>query len=370
MIHRPTLVEINLAALRHNLSQVRSHTSTEILAVVKADAYGHGAIPVARTLESEGVGFFGVAMLEEGVELRRAGVQTPILVLGGAYPGQEELFWEYRLIPTLFSLSGIERMGIEAQRQNEVLPFHLKIDTGMQRLGFSCAELPSVVSALSRYPFLRLDGVFTHLALADDERSSVTAEQAGRFVTAISILRDSGLTVRYAHLSNSAALFLHSVAECNLVRPGIALYGGLPAAELEKTVNLRPVMRFLTRIASLKEIPAGCGVSYGHRFRTRRTTRLAAIPVGYGDGLSRSLSGRGDVLVRGTRVPIAGTICMDWTMLDVTDLPEVREGDLVTLLGRDQGEVISAEEWAQKLGTISYEVFCQIGKRVPRVCVG
>lgn len=370
--HRPTYVEINLAALQHNFREARRQAGDdcEILVVVKADAYGHGADRVAPALQQAGAELFGVAMVEEGAELRRAGVSRPILVLGGVYPGQETELLAHDLVPVIFEMEAARRLNALALADGRRLSYHLKLDSGMCRLGFRVEALPATLAALAELPGLAMDGLISHLAVADDPTHPFTAEQASLFREALSLVRAAGFTPRHIHLSNSAALFSQQFSECNLVRPGIVLYGGLPATDFAERLNLQPVMSFRTAVAQLKDVPAGTGVSYGHRFVADRRTRLAAIPVGYADGYSRHLSNVGEVLIRGCRARVVGTVCMDWTLIDVTDIPQVEVGDEVTLLGRDNGQSITAEEWAQRIDTINYEVFCQISKRVPRLYLG
>jgi alanine racemase len=366
---RPTHVEIDLDALRNNLRQARRRAGEErqVLAVVKADAYGHGATRVAPVLQEAGADLFGVAMVEEGTELRQAGIDRPILVLGGLYPGQEEDYFRYSLTPSLFDLEAARRLNQAAERAGRPLPFHLKVDTGMGRVGFRPEEIDSVLAELSSLKGLSLEGVISHLALADEPQHPFTDEQIGLFRSLLSRVRGAGFAPRYVHISNSAALFTRDLPECNLVRPGIVLYGGLPSDHFAGSLDLQPVMSFRTSVVQVKTVPPGTGVSYGHRFRAGRETVLAAIPVGYADGFNRHLSCRGEVLIRGQRARVAGTVCMDWTLVDVTDIPGVGVGDEVTLLGRDNGNIVTAEEWAERVGSISYEVFCQVSKRVPRI---
>ena len=369
---RPTCVEINLNALRHNFDQARRQAGAgrKVLAVVKADAYGHGAGRVAMALQDAGADLFGVAMAEEGKELRRAGVARPVLVLGGIYPGQEEAILRHELTPALFDLQAARRLDRFFLRAGKTCPFHLKIDTGMGRVGFRPEELETVLGELAGLRSLSMEGIISHLALADEPEHPFTDEQLRRFRSSLEGIRAAGFSPDHIHLSNSAALFSRDVPECNMVRPGIVLYGGLPSAAFAGRLDLQPVMSFRTSVVQVKEVPAGTGVSYGHRFVAERPTTLAAIPVGYADGYSRHLSCKGEVLVRGRRARVAGTVCMDWTLIDVTDIPGVAVGDEVTLLGRDNGSAITAEEWAEKVGTISYEVFCQVSKRVPRIYCG
>lgn len=366
--HRPTHIEIDLDALRHNFQQIlRQAAGRQILAVVKADAYGHGAAHVAPALQRAGADRFGVAIVEEGIELRQAGIERPILVLGGIYPGQEDDLLQHRLTPALFDLEAARRLSDRARAAGQICPWHLKIDTGMGRIGFRSEELPALLPEFARLSGLRLEGVISHLALADEPEHPFTDDQLQLLRKALAQIRSAGFTPSLIHTANSAALFSRDIPECNLVRPGIALYGALPSASFAGRLDLQPVMSFRTRVAQVKSVPAGTGVSYGHRFRADRPTVLAAIPVGYADGYNRHLSNKGEVLVRGRRAKVAGTVCMDWTLLDITDIPGVTVGDQVTLLGRDNGNTITAEEWAERVGSISYEVFCQVSKRVPRV---
>ncbi|NLC71218.1 MAG: alanine racemase [Desulfuromonadaceae bacterium] len=369
---RPTRAEIDLQALIHNFSQVKTLAGAKrkVLAAVKADAYGHGAVPAALALERHGADFLGVALTEEGLQLREAGIGLPILLLGGFYPGQEEAILDHRLTPILFDLESARRLNEAARRKGSVHPFHLKIDSGMGRVGFREEELGEALGRLHGFSSLDMEGVLSHLALSDVPDHPATAVQLERFRRALELIRASGFQPRCRHISNSAAVLSLPVPECNMVRPGIMLYGSPPSVHFEKGFDLRPVMSLRTAVAQLKRVPEGTGVSYGHRFVTSRPSLLAAIPIGYGDGYSRRLSNCGEVLIRGKRARVAGTVCMDWTVIDVTDIPGVQVGETVTLLGRDGDDQISAEEWAEKVGTISYEVYCGIGKRVPRVYRG
>lgn len=372
MAGRPTFAQIDLAALRHNFAQVRRQLDPgcQVLAVVKADAYGHGAARVAPALEAAGAALFGVAMVEEGEQLREAGVTRPILVFGSCYAGQEELLARLDLTPVVFSLETARRLNRQALADGRTCRYHLKVDTGMGRVGFRPEEMPEVLRALADLPGLEMEGLISHLAVADEPARPFTNTQIERFRAILQQVRDGGFAPRYVHLSNSAAVFSRQLPECNLVRPGISLYGGLPSHHFAGRLDLRPVMQLQSAVAQLKQVPPGTGISYGHRFVAGRPTLVAAVPVGYADGYSRRLTNCGEVLIRGRRAPVAGTVCMDWTLVDVTDVPGVGVGDPVILLGRDGGQQISGEEWADKIGTINYEVFCGISKRVPRVFRG
>ncbi len=370
--HRPTRVEIDLEAVQHNFRQIQRLAGPQqaVLAIVKADAYGHGARRIALSLQEAGVGMFGVAMVEEGAALREAGIVRPILILGGLYPDQEQELLQWDLMPTLFDMETALRLNRCALLRGVPQPYHLKLDTGMTRVGFDGGDLAAVLRHLGSLKGLRMDGIFSHLARADEPEHETNHRQRECFRAALAQVRQAGFAPRHVHLSNSAALFSGSMAECNLVRPGILLYGGLPGPAFAGRLDLRPVMSFRTCVAQIRHVPTGIGVSYGHRFVTRRPTVLAVIPAGYADGFNRHLSQVGEVLIRGRRAPVAGTVCMDWTMIDVTEIPDVRVGDAVTLLGRDGAEQVTAEEWADRIGTINYEVFCQFSKRVPRFYLG
>ncbi len=369
---RPTRVEIDLDALRFNLRQVRERVgpACEILAVVKADAYGHGASGVAPALAAAGADQFGVALVGEGVALHRYGLPQPIVVLGGVFPGEEQDVLKHDLQPALYDLDTARRLDAAARTNGIRIPCHLKVDTGMGRLGFRPERLAEVLAALKGLSGVEVRGVISHLALADEPDQPFTSTQIECFQAVVAQVRAAGFAPRYRHLANSAAIYSRDLAGCNLVRPGISLYGGLTGTPFEQTVPQRPVMSFLSQVAQLKEVPAGEGISYAHRFVTQRPSLVAAVPVGYADGYNRLLTNRGDVLIRGRRAPVAGTVCMDWILVDVTAIPDVAVGDRVTLLGRDGNECVTALEWADKLGTITYEVFCNISKRVPRVFVG
>ncbi|MCK4535376.1 MAG: alanine racemase [Desulfuromonadales bacterium] len=368
---RPTWVEVDLDALRHNLSEVRRVVGdAAILAVVKADAYGHGVDGVVPALVDAGVDMFGVALVEEGVELRRLGVRQPILVLGGVPPGGEAVILEHDLQPALSDLVVAGRLNAAARSAGRTVGYHLKVDTGMGRLGIRDDQLDEALPALQSMQNLEMVGLMSHLAVADEPERSFTETQCRRFRTVMGQVEDAGFNLTYRHIANSAGLFSRDLADYNLVRPGIVLYGGLTGPFFDQAVSQQPVMRFVSQIALLKQMSPGEGISYGHRFTTDRPSLIAAVPVGYADGYNRLLSNRGEVLVRGQRAPVAGTVCMDWILVDVTDVPGAQAGDQVTLLGCDGGECITAEAWAETVGSITYEVFCGISKRVPRVYKG
>lgn len=369
---RPTWAEIDLDALEHNFRQAQKSCAAQqrLLTVVKADAYGHGAVPVSHRFAALGVEHFGVATLEEALELRSAGITGTLLVLGGCYPGQEQAFFQHDLTPALLDPEMAHRLAAEALRQGCELAVHLKIDSGMGRVGFLPEQLRDFLPQLRQLKGVRIEGVMSHLACADEADSAVTSEQQSVFRGQLQMLREAGVKPREIHLSNSAGLVGWEFPEATLARPGIMLYGGLPGPDFSDWLDLKPVMHLRSRIAQLRQLPEGSGVSYGHNFHTRRTTRVAVLPIGYADGYNRLFSNCGQAILHGQKVPLIGRVCMDWIMFDVTDIPEAQVGDCVTLLGSADDLTITGDDWAETLETISYEVFCRIGKRVPRVYPG
>lgn len=374
---RPTYAEIDLSALKHNYQLIRAAIPrrTEILAVVKADAYGHGFMDISRELESLGVNAFGVAFLAEGIQLRKSGCDKPILLLGGVYPGQERKCIGYNLSTTIFTLEQAQALNQAASagklfRRAQV---HLKVDTGMGRLGVPFGDVPDFIAEIRKMPNITLEGLISHFASADELDESgqyFTRIQSERFLWALAEIRKAGFNPRYIHIANSAAALLRDIPDCNLIRPGIAMYGALPSADFQGKLNLKPVMRLKSRIAMLKWIEPGTTVSYARRFTAGKRSLIASVPVGYADGYPRALTNRGEALVRGQRAKVAGTVCMDWIMLDVTGIEGVAVGDSVSLMGSDgEGRCIHAEELATWADTIPYTIFCGISKRVPRVYI-
>ena len=373
MDSRPTVAEINLAALRHNYSVIaqRAPKGCGILAVVKADAYGHGFMDVALELEALGVTAYAVAFLAEGIQLRKSGIDRPILILGGIYPGQERKCVGFNLSTAVYTLEQARALNEAARKLYRKAKIHLKIDTGMGRLGIAHGEAAEFFRVLGDLPNLELEGIFSHFASADeldDAGKEYTRQQVENFRRALAAARSAGFDPRYIHIANSAAALALDLSFCNLIRPGITLYGVLPSADFQGMVALQPVMRLKSVVAMLKWVEPGTSISYGRHYTAGERRRIASVPIGYADGYCRSLTNRGEALVRGTRARVAGTVCMDWIMLDVTGIEGVCVGDEVTLLGPDpMGDCISAEELATAAGTIPYEIFCGISKRVPRV---
>lgn len=368
---RPTWAEIDLDALAANFHCVRERVgeSVKVMAVVKANAYGHGAVRCAERLSAEGADWFGVALPEEGLELRRAGIRQPILSLGGLWKGQESLCLREKIVPVVYHLEMLEAFDRAAQEAHTIADIHLKIDTGMGRLGVRHDETSQFADALRAFRNIRVDGLMTHFAAADNPRlDDFTQSQVARFRQALEILRERGHNPTYCDMANSAGAFAHPSSWGNMVRPGGVLYGLwrdiLPPAIEEP--HLRPVMSVRSRIALLKRVAAGETLGYGCTFKTERETVVATLPLGYNDGYMRALSNSGRVIVRGRYAPVVGRISMDLTLIDVTDIPGATLDDRVTLLGSEGDLSITAEELANTAGTLSYEITCGISARVPR----
>ena len=374
---RPTVARIDLSALRHNFRLVRRRLpdGCAVLVPIKADAYGHGLLPVGRALEAEGAEWLGVALIEEGLELRSAGVQTRILVLGGLADGSEALAVESGLTPVVYRSASVRALNAIAAQTGRRVPVHLKVDTGMNRLGVPIGHLAAFLALLEGLDHLYVDGLMTHLAEADNPDGAFTEGQLRSFDDAVRLVRAHGHQPRWLHAANSAAVMtgrgtsqlpLDDVSTA-LARPGIALFGHAPDAALEGAWPLRPVMSLESAISFLKKVPAGSEVSYGRTWRATRDTKLATLPVGYGDGYWRAFGNRAEALVRGQRVPVVGRVCMDLCLLDVTDVPHVGEGDRVVLLGSMGEESITAAELAALVDTLPYEILCAVSSRVPRI---
>ncbi len=361
---RPTWARIDLSAIAANVKvAMRLAGPAAVMAVVKADAYGHGAVPVAQAALEAGAAWLGVAIPEEGRLLRQAGIRAPVLVLGPVLPSDAELSVRDALDQCVSDLAQIEALQQAAEAQGREAWVHIKVDTGMGRVGFRPEEMPRVAARLGAAPRVRVRALMTHFADAEAADGAYTAEQLRRFDRAWRACRAAGLEPPLRHAANSAGLLRAPEARFDLVRPGILLYGYPPCGGAPP---LRPALRLSTRILQLKDLPAGAAVSYGRTFVAPRAARVALLPVGYADGWSRLLSNCGQVLVRGRRARIVGRVCMDLTLADVTGIPEVAVGDEVVLLGRQGEEEIGADEVAALQSTISYEVLCTVGARVPR----
>lgn len=366
-------IEIDLAALAHNVQQITSLLSpkTQLMAVVKADAYGHGAVSVAQTVLQAGASWLGVATIPEGIELREAGIEAPILVLGATHTREQiQAIAHWQLQPTLCTpkqaLVFSEAIGHRAS-----LPVHIKLDTGMTRLGTPWQQAVEFVQLVKRLPNLSIASIYSHLATADDPDSTIMRQQQHRYESAIRACGyDFSSPHPRFHLANSAATLVDQALHYDMVRTGLIIYGLYPAEHLQHRITLKPVMQVKARVTQVKTIQAGTGVSYGHRFVADRETQIAVVGIGYADGVPRNLSMQLSALVRGQRVRQVGAITMDQLMLDVRSIPALQEGEVVTLLGQDGNEQILADDWASLLGTISWEVLCGFKHRLPRVAVG
>ncbi|MEO1761462.1 MAG: alanine racemase [Cyanobacteria bacterium J06629_18] len=365
-------VEINLASLSNNIAQICKllGSKTQFMAVVKADAYGHGAVSVAQTALKAGASWLGVATVPEGIELREAGIEAPILILGATYtPEQVEAIARWKLEPTICDAKQALIFSdiLEATDFGSALRVHLKLDTGMSRLGTLWQDCSEFVQLVARLPHLSIQSVYSHLATADSPDRTVMDLQHQRFKSAIAILKELGIEVPCLHLANSAGTLSDNSLHYDMVRVGLAIYGFYPSPHLRSTVDLKPVLEVKARVTHVKTIEKGAGVSYGHTFIAKKQMRLAVVGIGYADGIPRNLSNQMQVLIQGVKVPQIGTITMDQIMLDVSSIPDVREGEIVTVLGCEGKEQITSEDWATQLNTISWEILCSFKHRLPRI---
>ncbi|MEY3298836.1 MAG: Alanine racemase [Cyanobacteriota bacterium] len=367
-------VEIDLEALRHNVRQFKQHLGdqAQLMAVVKADAYGHGAVMVAQAALRAGASWLGVATVPEGIELRTAGIQAPILVMGAVNSSEEmQAIARWQLQPTLVTpkqalvfsetLSRLDAAGL--------VEVHLKLDTGMSRLGFPAAEAVEFVRFVRQLPHLTIGGVYSHFATADSPNPTTMIQQHQRFQAAIAQLKTQNLLPPRLHLANTAATLADPTLHYDMVRVGLGLYGLYPAPHLQSVLNLKPAMQVKARITLLKDLPVGTGVSYGHSYVTDHPIRMAVVGIGYADGVPRILSNRINVMVKGQLAPQIGTITMDQLMVDVTHLPDLQEGDVATLLGQDGPHCITPDDWADLTQSISWEILCGFKHRLPRIAV-
>jgi len=367
---RPTWVEIDLNALKSNFLRVKEIVGegVGVLSIVKADAYGHGAIRVGKTLVDAGTDMLGVATLEEALELRESGIGVPMFILGGIHPDEAQEVIKCNFIPALFSLESASALSEASRKLGKRAKYHLKLDTGMSRLGVGFDDICNFLNELSTLEGLEMQGVFTHLADADGASRDFTLRQIGLFREALELLRVAGFRALYVHTANSAAIERFPESHNNLVRPGIMLYGASGGININSGINsrLKPVMKFKTKIIQIKRLRKGTPVSYGGTFVTSGLTLIAVLPVGYADGYARSLSNRAEVALCGKGAPVVGSVCMDLTVIDVTDVPGAKVGDEVVLFGDSGVPVEDVAGWAN---TISYEVLSLIGNRVPRVYI-
>ena len=363
--------EIDLDAIAHNTREIKKLTGSkvEMMGVVKADAYGHGVLEVVRTLLDNGVTQLAVSMLDEAIQIRKMGIDVPILVLNYTDPARADEIIHNRVTQTVFSTDLAQALSAAAVRLGKDVRIHVKVDTGMTRVGF----IPGYnavrnIMEISRLPGIILEGIFTHFASADESDKSYTLMQFERFMNLCTELTRAGIHIPVKHVCNSAGILQYPEMHLDIVRPGIILYGLYPSREVAGKIDLRPAMTLKANVIFVKDVDKDTYVSYGRTFRTDRKSRIATIPIGYADGYTRLMSNKGRMLVNGEYAPVIGRICMDQCMLDVTDLKhDVHVGDEVVIFGRQNGSCISVDEIADQVGTINYELVCIIGKRIPRV---
>jgi alanine racemase len=367
---RPSRAEIDLSAIAYNLTGIRAKVgeATKILAVVKANAYGHGDAVVSRFIEKKYADYFGVAIIEEGIALRSAGITKPILVFTLPVKNQVEPFFDFELEPTVSSVQDAQTLDRVGRRRKRTIAVHLKIDTGMNRIGVKPKDLESFLGAVAALRRIEIKGVYTHFATAEDKDKTFTLHQFELFQEVLQALRYHGIDPELTHCANSAAILDLPQTYCTMVRPGLSMYGYYPSRESARLVSLRPAMSVMTNVSLVKLIDAGESVSYGRRFVANKRTKIATLPVGYADGYSRLLTGKSVVLIHGVRCPVVGTICMDMMMVNVGDA-DVAVGDTAVLLGKEHGQEITGWDLAERMGTIPYELLCGFSARIPRTYV-
>lgn len=363
--------EINLDAAAYNFKNMKEHLAeeTKIIAVVKADGYGHGAVPVAHMAEEyEYLWGFAVATVEEALLLRRTGIKKPVLILGYAFPDACEEIVRHEIRPTVFTLRAAQQFSEEAVKQNRTVHIHIKVDTGMSRIGLKDnAESADMIKEISLLPHVEIEGLFTHFAKADVRDKTDAERQLSRYLAFSDMVQERGVNVRLHHCSNSAGIFDLPEANLDAVRAGISIYGLYPSEEVNRfAVPITPVLTLKSHVVYVKDVEPGTAIGYGGTFVAEHPMRIATVPVGYGDGYPRSLSNKGCVLIRGQQAPIVGRICMDQFMVDVTAVSQVKEGDMVILIGADGGMELTMEALGELSGRFNYELACDIGKRVPR----
>lgn len=363
---RPTRIVVDLDALAGNLRAIRGRVGVPVMAILKANAYGHGLIPVARHLQAQGAGQFGVAFVEEGIALRRAGITVPILVLGGILGRQAGQLIEHDLELTVSSIDKLRKVEAAAQALGRKAVVHLKIDTGMERIGVHSETCAPFIEAAVASRWCTLKGVYSHLACADDPGSAMTALQLERFHAACAHFTRLGAPMPIRHLANSGGILHFPDSWLDMVRPGILLYGVLPDPQARPTIEVRPALELLSQVVYFKVVHAGRPISYGATWAPPADTRIVTIPLGYGDGYPRALSNRGQVLIRGRRLPIVGRVCMDQFMVDLGPDGTAYNGDDVVLIGQQGDAAIRVEDLALQADTIGYEILTRLNERIPR----
>ncbi|QEK11440.1 alanine racemase [Crassaminicella thermophila] len=370
---RPVWAEVNLDYLEHNLEEIKRlvRDKTMITGVIKANAYGHGAIEVADVLINNGIDRLAVATLSEALELRRVYEDIPILILGYTQEASAEEVIKNKITQTIFTLKQAKTFSEKAKELNKDVILHIKIDTGMSRIGFRPdRNTVQIIKEIVNLPNVVVEGIFTHFAVADQRDKTFTFKQFERFKNLCYLLEKEDVKIPIKHVANSAAIMDLSEMHLDMVRAGIILYGLYPSDEVRKDfIKLKPLLSLKTKIDYIKEVDKGVGISYGLTYVTDKKSKIATIPIGYADGFTRMLSGKGEVLVNGKKAPVVGRICMDQCMIDVTDISDAKIGDEVILIGADGENSISADDLAKKLNTINYEIVCMVGRRIPRVYI-
>lgn len=365
--------DIDLDAFEHNIEAIKKRigSKTMLCGVIKANGYGHGAVPLAKAMEAMNVEWFAVSCVDEALELRLNGIQKPVLILGAAEEERYGEMIENHITPTIFTYKAAEKLSevLKAYPQKQPFNIHIKIDTGMSRIGFfPDKESAETIVKISELPGIYIEGLFTHFACADMSGREATKKQLEKYEWLVGQLESRGISIPIKHCANSAGIMAYEEAYFNMVRAGIIIYGLYPSEEMDKdALPLRPVMSLKSHITYIKEVPEGTGVSYGSTYVAKKSTKIATVPVGYADGYPRSLSGKGRVLIKGQYAPVIGRVCMDQMMVDITGLQGIEEGDVVTLAGRDGEAFIPVEEPAGKAGSFNYEFVCSVSRRVPRV---
>ncbi len=367
-----TWVEINLENAVYNLRQIQSFTDAKVIAVVKADAYGHGVVEVSKAYQSAGVDYFAVACLREAIELREAGIEKNILILGATPEEGLPLVSQYGLEQTVFSFEYAKLVSSVMQREGKCIGVHFKVDTGMGRLGFHCMDediesTAEEIAQAAKFDGIKVKGLYMHFAEAENPDTSFTEKQMSLFESLTAKLAEKGCEIDIIHCANSAAVVNYKKAHLGYVRPGLILYGLYPDGKRIPELDLRPVMSFKSVVSEIRTVRKGESISYGRRFTAERDMRVAVVPAGYADGVTRGLSGFAEFIIDGKRVPVLGRICMDMCVVDISDAEGVKVGDTVTMFGKDGDAEVTVDEWAEHLDTINYEICCLITKRVPRI---
>ena len=373
--HSRVCANIDLSAVMHNMEAMHQNIDpdTKIMAVIKADGYGHGAVPIAKEIEHlDYVYGYAAATVEEGMILRNNGIQKPILILGYIFPDQYEEVIQAEICPSVFTLEMAKELSAAAEKVGKDCRMHFALDTGMSRIGYQVTEeAADEMAQIAKLPHMIVEGIFTHFAKADELDKTFSEEQYRKFVWMRNEVEKRGISISQYHCDNSAGIIDFPQWKQNLVRAGIALYGLYPSEEVKKeTVDLKPALRLVSHVSFVKEVEPGASISYGGTFTADKKMKVATIPVGYGDGYARGLSNRGEVLIRGKRARILGRVCMDQFMVDVTDIPDTVFMDEVVLIGRDGDDEITVEELSEICGRFNYEFVCCLGKRIPRVYKG